>query len=55
VDTQHLQKPVLVLAATLWTALGVPLLFHTLAGLVGLHSADPGFSLGRCSRESPHR
>jgi hypothetical protein len=53
VDTQHLQKPVLILAAKLWTALGVPLLFHTLAGPVGLRSADPGLFVGLQGIASP--
>lgn len=42
----HLRRPGLILAATLWTALGVPLIFHALAGLAGLREKDPGLFLG---------
>ncbi|MBR0665380.1 Na+-dependent transporter [Roseomonas hellenica] len=42
----HLRRPGLILAATAWTALGVPLIFHALAGLAGLREKDPGLFLG---------
>jgi BASS family bile acid:Na+ symporter len=42
----HLRRPCLILAATLWTALGVPLLLYSLAGLVGLREREPGLFLG---------
>lgn len=42
----HLRRPGLILAATLWTALAVPLIFHALAELAGLHEKEPGLFLG---------
>ncbi|MCK8784062.1 hypothetical protein M0638_06675 [Roseomonas sp. NAR14] len=42
----HLRRPGLILAATLWTALGVPLACRGLAGLAGLRESSPGLFLG---------
>jgi hypothetical protein len=39
---QHLCKPALILGATLWIAIGVALLFHTIATLTGPRDSDPG-------------
>lgn len=42
----HLRRPGLILAATLWSALGVPLIFHAVAELAGLRATNPGLFLG---------
>jgi len=42
----HLRRPALILAATMWTTLGVPFLFYALAGLAGFRSGEPGLFLG---------
>jgi hypothetical protein len=42
----HLRRPGLILAATAWTALAVPLLFLGVASLTGIREAAPGLFLG---------
>jgi hypothetical protein len=42
----HLRRPALVLTATLWTGIGVPLLFALIALSTGLNVSEPGLFLG---------
>ncbi|TCH96213.1 Na+-dependent transporter [Roseococcus sp. SYP-B2431] len=42
----HLRRPGLILAATAWTALAVPLLFLGAASVAGVRQAAPGLFLG---------
>jgi hypothetical protein len=42
----HLRRPGLMLAATAWTSLAVPLLFLGVASLAGIREAAPGLFLG---------
>jgi hypothetical protein len=42
----HLRRPALVLTATLWTGIGVPLLFGLIALSTGLNISEPGLFLG---------
>ncbi len=43
---EHLRRPTLVVAATLWSAIGVPLLFYVVSAGIGLKAAVPGLFLG---------
>lgn len=42
----HLRRPGLILAATAWSALAVPLIFLAVASLVGVRESAPGLFLG---------
>lgn len=43
---QHLRRPWLIVAATAWTALGVPLLVYAVAAGLGVRESSPGLFLG---------
>ena len=42
----HLRRPALILTATAWTGIGVPLLFGLIALSTGLNISEPGLFLG---------